>query len=425
MRCLTTILINLIVVIVLLAGIEFYFRLAPAGESAPGVRGGGLWLYVVPYMGFSARPHSHYSSWINTFTNEVIPANVTTNNHGYNDRHDFSFTEPYRKAENERVVLFTGGSTGWGTGSRSVETTVSGRMEYHLNSLQKDLKYTVINLAMGSWIAYQEFLGLEMWGASFQPDWVVVMDGHNDASVGCAYSQGVMNPLYFPLIKSYVDAYLSGTGRPVFYRGWLENEVIKRSVAYRRLTGKSYIRNPLVYDESNKERDEYRKAIIPTKLGEARQMLAFYLKAQEAILKLYPTAGYILSTQPMTNRFSGEFTDVYDNMEDAEAHRAAATNRADDLEIYLSAHADEPCNTVTYVPSFVYIYVKGAIELERLADRVRAQGRLVEYHNMGRLFPDDHASRLPYFIDPAHLSDKGADVLGKFYAERILRAGRR
>ena len=58
----------------------------------------------------------------------MIPANVTANNRGFNDRRDFDYTTSYQKADNERVVLFTGGSTAWGVGSSSTETTIAGRM---------------------------------------------------------------------------------------------------------------------------------------------------------------------------------------------------------------------------------------------------------------------------------------------------------
>jgi hypothetical protein len=106
---------------------------------------------------------------------------------------------------------------------------------------------------------------------------------------------------------------------------------------------------------------------------------------------------------------------------DLEAHHLAMEKRSRELDAYLAAHADEPCRGNTFQPSFVFIYVKGGIELERLVERV-SRARSVEYHNMGRLLPNERADRVPYFIDPAHLSDKGADALGKFYAEQILAA---
>jgi hypothetical protein len=422
--CVKTVLVNLVALLLLLGLVEIGFRFRQGGNRPPPPN--ALNLYLVPYYMFSNEPHSSYRAWISIFANEKIPADITTNNRGFNDRHDFDFGKTYQKAPNERVVLFTGGSSAWGVGSSSTETTVAGRMQHYLNTMQEKLKYTVINLGMGSWIAYQQFIGLELWGTAFQPDWVVSMDGHNDAGVGCATSQGAMNPLFFPAMQSYVNAYLgSAQKRPTFYRGWLENELIRFSVAYRTLTGKAYIHNSQVYDESNTDaQEQYRKIIQPTKLGDSRKMLAFYLKAQKAMLSLFPHARYILSTQPMVNQFTGDFTDVYAK-DEASARRDAAAKRIRDVDHYLAVHENEWCSSRNYQPSFVYIYVKGALELEQLAERARAGGRYVEYHNMGRLFPDAREERMPFFIDAAHISDRGADVLGRFYAERILAASER
>lgn len=371
---------------------------------------------------FRNPPHSSYDNWYNSFTNETIKANVTTNNRGFNDKHDFGL-EPYKKAANERVVLFTGGSAAWGLGSTSTDTTIAGRMEHYLNAAQSKWRYTVVNQAMGSWIAYQQFIGLELWGAAFDPDWVVSMDGHNDAGVGCAYSQGVMNPLYFPAIKDYSDAYLgNGQVRPVFYRGWLENEIIKYSAAYRGLTGQDYIPNPLKF-ETNPDtgRAMAGTIIVPTKLGEAREMLTFYLKSEEAMLRLYPRARYILSTQPLVNQFDGDFTDVYGS-DDPAIHQAAMDKRIRIVEEYLAANAEQTCSTTTYQPSFTYVYVNGALLLERMAEKMQREGKFVEYHNTGRLFPNPRDQRMPFFVDAVHISDKGADVIGRFFAERILAA---
>jgi hypothetical protein len=415
------ILINLVVFIVLLGGVEAYFRSTqtPSSPAAPNA----LELRIIPYVMFANFPRSHHPAWVNIFTNENVQSSIVSNNQGYNDRREFGPTSNYRKAVNERVVLLTGGSTIWGVGSTSTETTIAGRMEYYLNASQKNLQYSVVNLGMGSWIAYQQFIGLEFFGSGYDPDWVISMDGHNDAGVGCGYSQGARNPLYFPAMKAYIDAYQS-SGQQAFHRGWLENKIIKHSATYRSLTKKNYFPDAPEIDRTNIDttRGELRKIIIPTKLGDAREMLAFYLKAQEAMLKLFPKARYILSTQPMVNQFTGDFTNIYENIEDGQARRVAIETRARDVDRYLEVHAETWCNTQTYIPSFVYLYVKGAIELERLVERVRNQGKLVEYHNMGRLLPNERIDRMPYFIDAAHLSDKGADILGRFYAERILTA---
>jgi lysophospholipase L1-like esterase len=300
-RTVRIIFINAIVFIALLGAIELFYRV---WRPSPAEGNNGLWQNFHTYVMFLTAPGT-YNAWTNQNTKEIYPANVVTNSLGFNDHHEFAYTGRYEKAPNERVVLFTSGSTGWGVGATSTDTTVSGRMQFYLNSLQNAVKYTVINMSAGSWIAYQQFIALDLWGEWFQPDWIVAMDGHNDASVGCQYSQGVANPLYFATIKSYVDAYLFSTAHPVFYRGWLENQLIRHSAAYRGLSA------PVVF---------------------VVREIAFQVR--------FPPGG-----------------------------------------------------------------------------------RKVECHSMGEVFPNKREERVPYFIDGAHLSDKGADVLGKFYADRILASG--
>ena len=415
--------INALIFLILVIGIEVYFRAKspPASANEPA---NALHLDFLPYVVFGNLPDTDYPEWTSIFTGQTQKSSIRSNNQGYNDPHNFDWRTPYVKAVNEKVVLLVGGSTAWGVGSSSFDTTIAGQLQTELNRGQSSVKYTVINLGQGSWIAYQQFIGLEMWGASFNPDWVVIMDGHNDAVVGCGNSQGVTNPLYFPILKSYIDAYVgSSVGRPVFYRGWLENELIRVSAAYRTLTGLSYIRNPQIYDQTNNDttRGELRKVIVPTKLSAAREMLRFYVKATEASLALFPHAKYVLSTQSMANSFSGDFVDVY-KASQLEADAPAMAKHEQALETYLAYNENKACNTENYVPSFTYVFVKGAFELEKLAAAKRAEGRFVEYHNIGRVFPNERADRLKYFIDAAHVGDEGASVIGKFYATRIRAA---
>ena len=239
--------VNLIVLVVLLGGIEFYFR-HWGQEKSDGLLN-GLWQSFQPYVMVTTAP-GDYRQFFNTFTNEAYPSTVRTNSLGYNDRHEFVVGRPYKKAANEKVVLFTGGSAAWGVGATATDRTAAGRMEYYLNSLQSGQRYTVINLAMGSWIAFQQFIGLQQWGSQFDPDWVVSMDGFNDAGVGCNYSQGPGNPMYFATMRSYIDGYLMSTLHPVFYRGWFENKLIEHSKAYRIITGKQYVPDDRIFDQS-------------------------------------------------------------------------------------------------------------------------------------------------------------------------------
>jgi hypothetical protein len=413
--------INLIVLVILLGGIEFYFR--HWGHERQDKLLNGLWQTFQPYVMITTAP-GDYREFFNTFTKETYPSSVRTNSLGYNDRHEFIVGRPYNKAADEKVVLLTGGSAAWGVGATATDRTVAGRMEYYLNSLQSGQRYTVINLAMGSWIAFQQFIGLQFWGAQFAPDWVVSMDGFNDAGTGCAFSQGPGNPLYFATMRSYIDGYLMSTLHPVFYRGWFENELILHSRAYRIITGKQYVPDDQIFDQSSTENTVFRRQITPTKVGESRQILAFYLAAERGMLKLFPQARYILSTQPVVNQFTGDFNDIYQYPVGSPERKAAIEKRTVSLEGYLTEHENEMCGQKTAQPSFTYIFGNGAVQLEQLVDEEAARGRMVAYYNIGTLFPDPRPERMPYFIDAPHLSDKGMDVIGKFYAEKILAADR-
>jgi hypothetical protein len=411
--------VNLIVFGVLLGGIEFYFRIW--GHEQPDGLLNGLWQSFQPYVMVSTAP-GEYRQFFNTFTNEAYPSTVRTNSLGYNDPHEFVVGQTYKKAANEKVVLFTGGSAAWGVGATATDRTVAGRMQYYLNTLQSGERYTVINLAMGSWIAFQQFIGLQQWGSQFDPDWVVAMDGFNDAGVGCNYSQGPGNPMYFATMRSYIDGYLMSTQRPVFYRGWLENELILHSKAYRIITGKQYVADDRIFDHSSTEHEVFRRQIIPTKVGEARQMLAFYLASERGMLKLFPQARYILSTQPVVNPIAGDFNDIYDYPVGSPERKAAIEKRTKDLEGYLTQYENEMCGQGTAHPANTYILDNGALQLEQLVDEEAARGRAVEYYNIRTLFHGTRPEHMPYFSDAVHLSDKGMDVIGKFYAEKILAA---
>src|SRR5580704_14710304 len=120
--------INLALLVALFAGAEIYCRCKyPAG---PGqfVATNGLWQKYMPYVMFATAPGTD-AVWANELTGQNYPAHVVTNTLGFNDPHEFDYTKPYRKAANERVVLFTGGSVAWGVGATSTDKTIAGRMQ--------------------------------------------------------------------------------------------------------------------------------------------------------------------------------------------------------------------------------------------------------------------------------------------------------
>jgi hypothetical protein len=175
-------------------------------------------------------------------------------------------------------------------------------------------------------------------------------------------------------------------------------------------------------DQSSTEASTALRAITPTEIGASRGMLAFYLKGERAMLGLFPQARYILSTGPTVNDFHGDFVDVYDAPIGSDAYRKAAVTLQRTLETYLSQYQDLPCDQSHSQVSRTYIFVNGAIELARLVEEQQRLGRGVQYFNIGAEFPNERTARMPFFIDGAHMSDKGMDVVGRFYAEKILAA---
>ena len=149
-------------------------------------------------------------------------------------------------------------------------------------------------------------------------------------------------------------------------------------------------------------------------------MLTFYLSAEAAALKLFPGAKYIFSTQPSVNVFRGDFVDIYNHAVGSPERRRAMEKREADLEAHIKYHETEACSAKAYTPSFTYVFVNGAIRMERWAAAQAQAGRPVEYHNLGTILPNEREDRQPFFIDPVHLSDRGQDVIGRFFAEKIL-----
>ena len=434
-------LVNVALFLGLLLAAELGFRLVQGGEAI--ISGDAsrkdvtveanktnpmrfFWTMYRPFVMFSATPmknrkfHNLYQEdgvnhgdFVGTF-----PLNAD----GFVADHDFDFATPYVKRPNERVVLFTGGSAAWGVGATRPQTTIAGRLEHYLNQSQPYYRYTVVNLAMGSWIAFQEFIGLAYWGRSYDPDWVVVMDGVNDGTLVCGEARGAGKPMHNDTFDAYINAYLFGQLRPDFYRGRFENWLVAHSRLYARLTGKQPVQAPpyLAYITGTSP-EARNKVMRDVPWTEVDRQTHFYADTQRQIVNLFPKARVILSTQPMVNDFHGHFLDVYDAPFGSPAHEAAAGRFWGLLDLVYARQKDQRCGDVLDGDNFGYFFGRIALLTEWLArDLAKEQQRVVLYENVGRLMDSAFAQRRPYFVDPVHLSEKGMDVAARRYAQMIL-----
>jgi len=95
---------------------------------------------------------------------------------------DFDFDKPPKKKANEYRVILIGGSGAQGWGSLTNDHMLYKQLEKRLN-LRSDScgrRFRVINMAMAGSITYQNYIALNLWGHSLEPDLILSYSGRND-----------------------------------------------------------------------------------------------------------------------------------------------------------------------------------------------------------------------------------------------------
>ncbi len=118
-----------------------------------------------PFVGFAAAPGPLASGFVNSmqfrYAREIeIP-----------------------KPSNICRIFLTGGSTAFGCGASSNETTIGGYLEAHLNEALRlrGIRCEVITAAAGAWSSTHERILIENRLVELEPDLVISFSGHNDA----------------------------------------------------------------------------------------------------------------------------------------------------------------------------------------------------------------------------------------------------
>src|ERR1043166_412258 len=373
-------LVNVIVLLVLLGCIEGFFRIFVSEQSA----GEGLnWQTLRPYVMFST-PHNPSKSfvWDDQFHKKQIKAEITNDDYGFAMTDPVSLSHTRPKGKNERVVVLSGGSAIWGVGASSDATSIAGQLEHKLNTVQNRFHYRVLNLAMGGWTAYQQFIALAMFGHNLQPDWIVTMDGFNDAAVTCAHSQGAGYPLYYGLMEAFFQAYMFGQTRPALYRGWFENQLIHYSKAYRVLTGKRYIDVRLKLDRS--QADATKVVVRDADWGDLEDQVVFYVNIQQRLIDLFPDTRILLSTQPVGDDFNGAFAQIYDAY-GSPREEIALQQLTARLDAVQRNHRNSKCGTGIWKSARDYFLGRWAtistVLLHKSTTPMAVQGRRLRYSN--------------------------------------------
>jgi len=121
---------------------------------------------------------------------ELIPFDVKIDYNTKGFRGD-DFTD--KKIQDEFRIITVGGSTMFGSGNSSDQTTIPGILEKMINYNNPDLKIQVINAGIQGASSFTELELIKNKLTDYEPDLIIVYDGWNDISADYAYSDILKN----------------------------------------------------------------------------------------------------------------------------------------------------------------------------------------------------------------------------------------
>lgn len=397
-----------------------------------------------PYVMFSQRGPQHGTMWYDTIRHRDLLTKMNFNNWGMAQDFDYElvpdadYIRRHGKHPGERLVVLTGASVVMSVGATSDENTLSAQLQRHLNEKSEGVRYRVINIAMGSWLAYQEFVALSLFATPLDPDWIVALDGINDASAPCVLGSGAANPMEWPMLL-YMTHGGTGISSPLLAT-LARHSALVRLMSGLRADEQTKTSSQLMIDNTD---DNWRSVVKLANLTadvEDKQV-PFYLNAERDILSLFNRANIMLTTQPL-----------YADNAAAPSYRAAVGPGGGDpaaveheLDQYMEAHKNEPCaphgkrDVVAAWPSWhieslygrdaelrEYFMARSASRLAALVDAAQKNDRTrhIIYRNVEGALPYEENLRRKFFIDYVHFTNLGHDRVAEFLADNILAADR-
>jgi hypothetical protein len=373
-----------------------------------------------PYVMFSSSLVRD-GEWNDIVNDRAYPARLRPNRQGFCSEFDYeivpsaSYRENYGKKPGERIVLLTGGSAVHGVGATTNEQTIGYVLERLLNERQNKFRYRVLNLGMGSWIAFQQAICLDLWGGFFEPDWVIVMDGCNEAASYANACAGIGNPMFWPNMLYRI--------RGDNLRSPLAHYLGERSGLFRRLAGMSESAadaDGLIVDYDAP--DPRFQVKFPSPIRGLDEQLGFYIESQKAILRKFPEARYVLSSQPIEPVYFENYIPSF-AARDPEQRQQFRKSLENELDAWMAPRADWGFerHSGEVWPGIAYFMARSALALEALTEDARARNwRGALYVNAELAFLEPREERRKYFMDQCHFTNEGHERLGEFYANIVL-----
>lgn len=289
---------------------------------------------------------------------------ITTNALGFRDKPLQS-----RKVKEYRILIL-GGSTAWGLGASSNQSTIAGALELLLNKSSGDVVYRVMSGAYQGWQSRQELIALMEFYEYFDPDYVIALTGYNDLHV---LSLGGDTDLQMRsenhLLAKAVDASLKPMGTMQALRKTMGSLGVWRIVVYFRekMQNASGARSIMRYDANKSAR------ILP-KMVDRYSTMSNYSKRHGVKLliaiqpDIYTTKKILTSEEVQVKR---RFVERYVNIGEVYSHY-----RSDALKYFSSLMVDGNSSLLDLAGVF-------------------------------------DATSAPVFLDECHLNDHGYEVVSK------------
>jgi len=388
-----------------------------------------LQLTLQPYLGFAGVKASRGARWYDVVHKRYIDSTMSFNNYGFPERFDYqiapdaAYLREYGKHPGEKIVLITGGSVVQSAGAIDDDHTISARLERHLREKSGDGHWRVINMAVGSWIAYQEFVALSLFGAPFDADWIVVMDGHNDGVVPCMHGSGLASPMEWPKLL-YLTHGGSGQAPSTLTQIGRYSALVRLLAGTRAENGERNDPREVTFDDTEPDQ-RFRIKLAGVTAAVQDAQVSFYLQSQRNIMNLFGRANVLFSTQPLL--WDNAITPAYRTAFGAEGHGMATLEA--DLDAYMAKHRNARCDRAReVVPSELlgYFMARSALRLSEFAAEAQQHdpSRHILYRNVEAALPYEQEVREDFFIDNAHFTGEGLNRVAEFFAEQILAAER-
>ena len=113
------------------------------------------------------------------------------------------------KPEGAYRIAVLGGSTAWGYGSSSDNTTVPGYLQAYFAERRPDLTIEVVNAGQPGYVSTQELIFFQRVIAPLEPDLVLLFDGYNDIAADMINGQSGL-PQNASLLQSRYNASFEG-----------------------------------------------------------------------------------------------------------------------------------------------------------------------------------------------------------------------